>query len=680
MRLDTPSTIAALPRGGSGRAPARIGALVAVAIATLAGYLAMTAPAIAAPSYDGISVSARVDAAVVAGSDAAIAVAVTSADARLALVDIEVYDASNRRVLQRFYDAHELPAGQPREFAARFTPPRPGTYTLKVGVFEPSWASLLVWDDQAATITAAALELAAARGGPAPTEAAVQSARTEASALLSDAPLLQLGVHDAPGGAARLGAVTGLALRYQYLAGGANTGEGWATWNAGGAFVRSYIEESAATGITPVFTYYQLAQSSPGHEQGGEQAIVANLASPETMRAYWADMKLFFERAAEFPDTAIVLHVEPTLWAAAQRRGSDDPAAVLARVGSSGLPELAALPDDISGFARGVVALRDRYAPNVALAYHLGGPTEDERAAFVHRSDDEVDTRAWRAARYVASLGADFDLVFTEPPAGDPQSGDPVDEAGMHARHARFLAGFTRLTGEPVVLWRFPVMRAPAGNGSPASVHASAIDALLGDASATALKGYAQAGVVAVLFDRSAPDAADVVRVEETRYLEERAAAYYARPLALPDSDAAGEEPPARARLSTALRSVRARVAAAFVWPARGGITSPFGPAHPLGIDVAVAGQPVVAAAGGQVAFAGGDPCCGYGYYVVIRHSSGLETRYAHLASFAVAAGQWVAAGQPIAVSGNTGQSSGPHLHFEVLKNGVPQNPLSYLQ
>ncbi len=115
-------------------------------------------------------------------------------------------------------------------------------------------------------------------------------------------------------------------------------------------------------------------------------------------------------------------------------------------------------------------------------------------------------------------------------------------------------------------------------------------------------------------------------------------------------------------------------------WPVRGLLTSPFGPAHPLGIDVAVPiGTPVVASAGGTVTFVGGNPCCSYGYHVIVDNGTGYETLYAHLSSFLVAKGDKVAAGQRIALSGNSGLSTGPHVHFELHRNGAIQDPMQYL-
>ena len=96
------------------------------------------------------------------------------------------------------------------------------------------------------------------------------------------------------------------------------------------------------------------------------------------------------------------------------------------------------------------------------------------------------------------------------------------------------------------------------------------------------------------------------------------------------------------------------------------------------GVDWAVpTGTAVRASCGGTVTSAGWSR--GYGYCVMIRHPDGRQTRYGHLSKILVSAGQKVEQNEKIALSGNTGRSTGPHLHFEILINGSQVDPLKYL-
>jgi len=89
-------------------------------------------------------------------------------------------------------------------------------------------------------------------------------------------------------------------------------------------------------------------------------------------------------------------------------------------------------------------------------------------------------------------------------------------------------------------------------------------------------------------------------------------------------------------------------------------------------------GTAIMASSGGTVTQAGW--FSSYGYCVTLRHPDGRQTRYAHLSKVLVKAGQSVAQGQKIGLSGNTGRSTGPHLHFEILINGSQVNPMKYLE
>lgn len=113
-----------------------------------------------------------------------------------------------------------------------------------------------------------------------------------------------------------------------------------------------------------------------------------------------------------------------------------------------------------------------------------------------------------------------------------------------------------------------------------------------------------------------------------------------------------------------------------FIYPAQGTITSPFGMrVHPIsgqrsmhwGIDISNhANNAIVAAGSGNVRFVDNTTNTSYGKYLIITHSNGYETLYAHLASISVRVGQSVNQGQQIGIKGTTGNSTGVHLHFEV--------------
>ena len=126
------------------------------------------------------------------------------------------------------------------------------------------------------------------------------------------------------------------------------------------------------------------------------------------------------------------------------------------------------------------------------------------------------------------------------------------------------------------------------------------------------------------------------------------------------------------------------RQAAAMAWPVAGRITSGFGMRyHPIlhfarfhrGIDFGASyGSPIVAAADGQVAAAGW--AGGYGRQVRLAHGGGIMTTYSHMSRLVVEPGSLVHQGQLIGYVGSSGLSTGPHLHYEVYRNGTPVNPL----
>lgn len=127
---------------------------------------------------------------------------------------------------------------------------------------------------------------------------------------------------------------------------------------------------------------------------------------------------------------------------------------------------------------------------------------------------------------------------------------------------------------------------------------------------------------------------------------------------------------------------------AQLMWPVSGPITSPFGMRmHPVygrpilhaGIDIAAAtGTPIAAAADGRVIVAGYEGDCGK--MVAIDHHGGLSTIYCHMSQIFVGVGQDVQRGQAIGAVGMTGDATGPHVHFQVMEDGHPVDPMSFLR
>jgi len=138
---------------------------------------------------------------------------------------------------------------------------------------------------------------------------------------------------------------------------------------------------------------------------------------------------------------------------------------------------------------------------------------------------------------------------------------------------------------------------------------------------------------------------------------------------------------------STTTDWIRAN-AAPNLWPVEGKITGSFGEridpfngegAFHSGVDISAGvGSRVIAPADGLVTFA--DFLGGYGRAVTVDHGHGISTRYGHLASFAVTAGQYIHRGDTIGFVGLSGRSTGPHLHYEVRINDTPVNPYKYLR
>ncbi len=301
---------------------------------------------------------------------------------------------------------------------------------------------------------------------------------------------LALGVSDPPGDAQALHARAPVDMRYQYLAGGVNTGHGWTTWNPNGSFVSMYVRESFAAHLIPVFTYYQMLQSLPAVGTDEQQKDLSNMRNPATMRAYWADYSLLLRRVAQSagPRT-VVIHVEPDLWGYLEQAH----AVKLAR-----------------SFAQKLIALRNRLAPHALLAWHLSVWGTGEDPTYSKPSLAHLDQLAATSAAFYESLHAHFDLVFndvTDRDAGYYQDveGNPHTWWGPadFARHDRYIAGFTRRTHTAIVLWQLPLGDSHE-NDTPDRYKDNRLQWWLGADSAAHLLATRNAGVIGLLFGAGA--------------------------------------------------------------------------------------------------------------------------------------------------------------------------------
>lgn len=188
-----------------------------------------------------------------------------------------------------------------------------------------------------------------------------------------------------------------------------------------------------------------------------------------------------------------------------------------------------------------------------------------------------------------------------------------------------------------------------------------------------------------IVVNRDALAAAESDKASALATVREDRASFVAEADGLAAQSAALAEKIAAARSAQATAPVSAPTPSPsggqLAWPVAGPVTSGFGSrwgrVHE-GIDIGVgSGTPVHAAAAGTVVYAGW--MSGYGNIVVIDHGNGLSTVYAHNSSLVVGQGAAVGTGFVVALSGSTGHSTGPHVHFEVRLNGAPVDPLGYL-
>jgi hypothetical protein len=315
---------------------------------------------------------------------------------------------------------------------------------------------------------------------PAPAQAAPAAARTS---LPSDR--LHFGLANGPGTELNWMVATGIPwrYRYQYLAGGINTGggstdpncganAGWQTWNSpAGQFVTDYITASAAHSMIAVFTYYEIVQSNPS--PGNESAELTKISTVCTMQAYWADFTVLMQKVGA-SGGQVVVQVEPDFWGFMEHQ-SADPTTLPAVVASSGNPDLAGLPNTVAGMGLAFLKLRDKYAPNAILGIHASSWASGVDIATDQRSTVDPAAEADAVVAFVDKVGlvgnpagiTPWDVIFND--VADHDAGWYGALSNVHwwdrnnvvfPNFARWLAFMSRMhtdTGLPLIEWQVPV-------------------------------------------------------------------------------------------------------------------------------------------------------------------------------------------------------------------------------
>jgi len=285
---------------------------------------------------------------------------------------------------------------------------------------------------------------------------------------------------------------------YQYLAAGVNTGFGWQTWNSNAQFPLWYAQGARANGYLPVFPYYMLLQSTGTCDSCGEaQRDLSNLNNKSLMAAYYADFTNLMKRLGPetwngiggFGHTAIV-HVEPDLSGYAEQAvlqnshcygvctgQANNPKYLKAAVRSTGKPDVAAYPNTYAGFNLALLHLRDIYAPNVLLAFHVS----DWATLYDVGSSTDTSLNAsalgTKAGTFAARSGTSqlrtdtsaYDLVFNDVADRDAgyykyMLGQPnrwwdrlnLSLPNFH-RWERYLSAVVQAAGKRAMVWQIPI-------------------------------------------------------------------------------------------------------------------------------------------------------------------------------------------------------------------------------
>jgi hypothetical protein len=310
-------------------------------------------------------------------------------------------------------------------------------------------------------------------------------------------------------------------VRYRYFV------KGWAN-NFGygqhdGSWGLLYMKECDTQGFLPAVQYYQLN----GEAGGGEDKFLVKAQNTATMKGYFEDFKLLMQRAKDFGKPVFIL-MEADGFALLQHQSGDNPNAPAA-VASTGLPELAGLPNTVAGWGLAFLQLRKAVgASNVILGLHVSAWASGKDIAHFSLTDP-LEPEVAKVHTFLKPLGlepnvtgATWDVLVADPLDRDAQfyqvnNGqdrwwDPSDTAPLTSksfnRYAEWLRLWNVAAGKRWVLWQIPLGNSNhlnvdnTGDTPRAGYQDNRAEYFFGDGSTAHLEKFAQSGVIALLFGR----------------------------------------------------------------------------------------------------------------------------------------------------------------------------------
>jgi hypothetical protein len=278
---------------------------------------------------------------------------------------------------------------------------------------------------------------------------------------------------------------------YQYLVGGVNTNTGWQSWGANSNFPLDYANKSAALGITPVFTYYQLLQSNGNCNSCDEaQKDLSNINNKDLMKKYYEDFTILMKKLGtnNFGKNSIV-HIEPDLSGFAQQATNSQskcfgfcidswggPKSLKASVSDTGNADLKNLPNNYNGYNLALLKLRDIHAPNVKLAIHVsnwasGKDISSDKSSinewslgwkvgdFARNSEKNETGESITKYDYIFNDVADRDAGFYDKVYGDNSKWwDTKNKLFPNfSRWENYINMINQINNKPIIIWQIPL-------------------------------------------------------------------------------------------------------------------------------------------------------------------------------------------------------------------------------